>query len=247
MSAWRLWNGQVCAKLWFWFILKLVRINTTTTKKYHIVKKTNIGWIQPRYFSACNSVANAHSFGKKVFFFSHSWLVKKVKNVDLLLYISPFLFYNFVSCTCTLEVTFHSASFFLFRLCFKYNTISKTMPYVYFPHFRIRNIFSLVVITYTFGQQRQSTDWESGARRVADFLKHVWMINYLELLEESTSFKEHREKLPQNECFLSYWNNWNLIKRETRTFFCLVSRISTEKWRSILSSFNMVKCPSEFV
>ncbi len=46
---------------------------------------------------------------------------------------------------------------------------------------------------------------------------------------------------------LLHWNNWNLIKRETRTFFCLVSRISTEKCKGILSPFNMVKCPSEFV
>lgn len=36
---------------------------------------------------------------------------------------------------------------------------------------------------------------------------------------------------------LLYWNKWNLIKRETRTFLCWVSSISTEKSRG-LSSFN---------
>lgn len=38
---------------------------------------------------------------------------------------------------------------------------------------------------------------------MADVLKHVWMINYLELLQENTGFKEHRESPPQNECVSS--------------------------------------------
>lgn len=196
MSAWNLWNTQVYAKwkqndlCWktFWFcILKLVRRNATTTEKKKMVEYSQ-DIFQPAVWLLMRTV-----LARNIFFFSQSWLVKKVKNVDLLLYISPFLFYNFVSSTCTLEVALHSVAFFLFRLCFKYNVISKTMPYVYFPHFRIRNIFSLVVITQTFGQQRQSTDWESGVRRDADLKKkkkHRWMINYLELLEENSSFKE---------------------------------------------------------
>ena len=98
------------------FVLKLVRI---TTKKYHTMKEKPVveysqDISQPAIWWLVHTV-----WQESVFFFSHSWLVKKVKNVDLLLYISPFLFYNFVSRTCTLEVTLHSASFFLFRLCFK--------------------------------------------------------------------------------------------------------------------------------
>ena len=101
-------------------VLKLVRI---TTKKHHTMKKNKKKqkqWLNTaKIFPSQQFDGWCAQFGKKVFFFSHSWLVKKVKNVDLLLYISPFLFYNFVSRTCTLEVTLHSASFFLFRLCFK--------------------------------------------------------------------------------------------------------------------------------
>lgn len=144
-----------------------------------------------------------------------------------------FLFYNFISCTCTLEVTLHSAFFFLLSLCFKYNTISKTMPYVYFPYFWICNIFSLVLITYTFGQQRQSTDWESGARRVADvffFLNmYGWLITW-SCWRKVLVLKNPERNHHKTSVFpLLYWNKWNLIKRETRTFLCWVSSISTEK------------------
>lgn len=173
MSACNLWNIQVNGMETEWLMLKnllnLIYFEVGQKKCYYHGEKKNIGWLQPRYFSACNLVAQL--WQETIFFCSPSWLVKKVKNVDPLLYASPFLFYNFVSCTCTLEVTLHSVAFFLFRLCFKYNSISKTMPYVYFPHFRIRNIFSLVVISQTFGQQRQSTHWESGVRRDADLKK----------------------------------------------------------------------------
>lgn len=38
------------------------------------------------------------------------------------------------------------------------NTASKNVPYVFFPHFGICNIFSLVVITHAFVQLWQSTE-----------------------------------------------------------------------------------------
>lgn len=42
-----------------------------------------------------------------------------------------------------------------------------------------------------------------------------------------------RETAPK-PVFPFYWNKWNLVKREMRTIFCLVSRISTVKSKSIL-------------
>lgn len=142
-------------------------------------------------------------FWRESIFHAHSWRLIKGETVTCYCKCAPF-FPDFVSRTCTLEVTLHSATFNVFRLCFKYDTVSKTEPYVCFPHIRISNICSLLVITYTFGQQ--STDWEGERLEQGErgffsffvfFLKHVWMINYLVLQKGSTGFKEHRQKRHQ--------------------------------------------------
>lgn len=166
--------------------------------------------------------------------------------------MSPFLSSDFVSCTCTLEVTLHSAAFNVFRLCFKCDAVSKTAPYVCFPHIRISNICSLLVITYTFGQQRQSTDWEGERLERGELLgffssffpENVWMINYLVLQKGSTGFQEQRQK-PPNECFLSSFRIIDIWFKGNSELFCLVSRSSTERRRSFLFSFSEVQHPSQ--
>lgn len=126
----------------------------------------------------------------------------------------------------------------MFSACASNTAPIQRLCHMCFPHIRISNIWSLVVITYTFGKQRQSTDWEgereAGARKAAGFfLKHVWMINYLALQKGSTGFKEHRHKLPPNECFPSTFRIIEIwFKGKSESFFCPLSRLSTERGRS---------------
>lgn len=140
--------------------------------------------------------------------------------------MSPFLSSDFVSCTCTLEVTLHSAAFNVFRLCFKYDALSKTAPYVCFPHIQISNICSLLVITYTFGQQRQSTDWE-GERLERGELPgcfffsfslsmYGWLITWC-CRREALVLKNTGRSATKRVFPLLFQNNWNLIQREFGT------------------------------